>query len=288
MSYQVVAPGKVMVVGEYAVVDGAPAVVAAVDRGVRCTVTPGDAVRIETPGDDRFVRPALAGAPPATYRFEDHNPVDLPSKPGLGGSAAAVVCAVLARSPGLSPAELFAEAFRVHRQVQGSGSGTDVAASSWGGVLRFQAGHAARLAPIEPVVVWSGASAKTGPRVERYLAWTGRRAFVERSTEVVEAFSGDPVAALRSDAELLDRMSREAGVPYWTEALLRIRHLAQEAGGAAKPSGAGGGDVAIALFDDREARARFEAACVAEGLPVIPVRLADGAHVVPQEPDART
>ena len=55
------APGKLFLVGEYAVLDGAPAVVAAVDRGVRCEAWPGgEGLRIETPtGDDRFARPAL-------------------------------------------------------------------------------------------------------------------------------------------------------------------------------------------------------------------------------------
>ena len=46
----VLAPGKLVLVGEYAVLDGAPAIVAAVDRGVRCVLSPGDAV--ETPAAD--------------------------------------------------------------------------------------------------------------------------------------------------------------------------------------------------------------------------------------------
>jgi hypothetical protein len=56
-------PGKLVLLGEYAVLDGAPAVVLAVDRGVVVEGAPGGGgLHIETPdGDDRFVRPALAG-----------------------------------------------------------------------------------------------------------------------------------------------------------------------------------------------------------------------------------
>ena len=60
-----------MVGGEYAVLDGAPALVQAVSAGVTCQVTAHPHLRIDTPdGDDRFVRAALEeiGAPSAHYR----------------------------------------------------------------------------------------------------------------------------------------------------------------------------------------------------------------------------
>ena len=89
------APGKLVLLGEYAVVDDGPAIVAAVDRGVRCRVRPGRGC--STPGDDRFVRAALDGAPAAHYTFEDVRPVHgIAGKPGFGGSAAATVAAVIA------------------------------------------------------------------------------------------------------------------------------------------------------------------------------------------------
>ena len=49
----IVAPGKLMIAGEYAVLDGAPAIALAVDRGVQCTIQVDDCLRIDTPdGDD--------------------------------------------------------------------------------------------------------------------------------------------------------------------------------------------------------------------------------------------
>ena len=278
------APGKLVLLGEYAVLDGAGAVVAAVDRGVQCRVEPADTLRIETPGDDRFVRAALEGAPAARYRFEDWNPVDLPSKPGFGGSAAATVAAVLAAGrPGV-------DAFAVHHAVQGGGSGVDVHASLHGGVSRFPSptplSAPAGLEGWPLVAVWSGESAATGPRVRQYLAWPGREAFVARSAELLDLFPQEPLRALREAWPLLRAMAAGAGILYATDALVRIVALAEALGGAAKPSGAGGGDVAVALFPDPETRARFEAACAAEGLPTIAVRVVGPATSGAGELDA--
>ena len=79
---------KLVLIGEYTVLDGAPAAVLAINRGVRCEVLPGSGI-VTPDGDTRFVAPALEHAPEARYRFSSWNPVDLPGKPGFGGSAAA-------------------------------------------------------------------------------------------------------------------------------------------------------------------------------------------------------
>lgn len=263
----IVAPGKLVLVGEYAVLDGGGAVVAAVDRGVACEVGPGDG--IETPGDDRFVRAALAGAPRAHYRFFDHNPVDLPEKPGFGGSAAATVAAVVAAG---RPAT---EAFALHAAVQGGGSGVDVFAAIHGGVRRFPGGEALACPPM--VAVWSGRSAATGPRVSRYLAWSGRERFVAESRSLVEAFASAPILATAEARRLLVAMAADAGLDYDLPVFARLSELAAARRGAAKPSGAGGGDVAVALFPDPDARADFVAACEREGLRTIPVSVAGPA-----------
>ncbi|MCK6521599.1 hypothetical protein L6R49_09185 [Myxococcota bacterium] len=277
----VLAPGKLVLVGEYAVLDGAPAVVAAVDRGVRCEVRPGDAV--ETPADDRFARAALqaVSAPPRRYRFSDWNPVSLPEgKAGFGGSAAACVAAVvagrIASGHTLSGADA-ALARRVHQEVQGSGSGVDVLASWYGGLRRFEGLTHTALPARRLVAVYSGRSASTGPRVQRYLQWSGRQGFVDESAALADLFAADPIAALQHGFTLLCNMARAAGVEYETPGLRRIVDLAASYGGAAKPSGAGGGDVAVAMFPEAEAEAAFCAACAAEGLPPIPVTIALGA-----------
>jgi len=281
------APGKVVILGEYAVVDGAPSIVRAVDRGVRCTVTAAARRSLSTPtGDDRFVRRALEAvdAPPAHYAFEDDNPVEADEKVGLGGSAAATVAAVVAawrtagREP--SPDEIFARAFAVHREVQGSGSGIDVAASAHGGWIRFEEGRIERLVEGPPcAVVYTGRSASTGPRVERYRALPAsvRRAFVEESRRIVDGFAAEPVGAMRRGAAALRAMADRAGIAYWTDDIEALVALAHDHGGAAKPSGAGGGDIVVALFEDPPRLASYVEAARALGYLLIDVRTASGA-----------
>jgi len=270
----IVAPGKLMLAGEYAVLDGAPAIVLAVDRGVRCDISVSDHLDIETPtGDDRFVRPPLEGHI-GRYVFSAWNPTDLEEKPGFGGSAAACVAATLAA--GL-PAT---DALSIHHAVQGGGSGADVLASIHGGMIRFQDGEATALEPICPVVVWSGKSAETQPRVDHYLASTDRDAFVRASTEIVDAFTGNPLGMLRENANLLMHMSVETGLPYMTPSLAAIQKMARDFGGAAKPSGAGGGDCAVALFPDDDASKAFIAAITARGRTVIPLGVAGPAALL--------
>ena len=280
------APGKLVLMGEYAVLDGAPALVLAVHRGVGCRAVPGGTdLQVATPtDDDRFVRAALeaTAAPAGRYRFFDLDPCDLPGKPGFGGSAAATVAAVLAGG-GRGP-----EAFAIHHRVQGGGSGIDVAASLHGGLVRFQAGEVQRLPVVEPVVVFSGQSASTGPRVTAYRGWSQRADFVASSTALVDAFTADPIPAMAEAGALLAAMARAAGIAYLTPGLERIAALAQAHGGAAKPSGAGGGDCAVALLPDADATRAFEAACAAHGLVVIPVSPAPGASVRAIDPSGET
>lgn len=286
------APGKVVLLGEYAVLDGAPALVAAVSQGVRCTVRPSPELIIETPGtNDRFVRPALtaARAPAARYRFEAHPPLEGP-KLGLGSSAAATVVAVLTalsqRGPTPSAEALHALAYRVHREVQGSGSGLDIAASSHGGVIQVQSGEVRpQPLPALPIeIIATGHPASTGPRVERYLRWADRSDFVRQSIEIADLFATEPVHALRCAGELLVSMARTTGIDYLTAELAEISAIAESCGGAAKPSGAGGGDIAVAVLPDPQARATFRARCADRGLPPLDLTIAPGARRLDSEP----
>ncbi len=270
----IVAPGKLMIAGEYAVLNGAPAIVLAVDCGVRCDIAVSDHLQIETPnGDERFVRPPLEGHI-GHYRFSAHNPTDLPDKPGFGGSAAACVAACLAA--GLASTE----AIGFHKAIQGGGSGVDVLASINGGMIRAQHGKATPLSPILPTVIWAGISAKTQPRIDHYLAQKTDLGFIAASTEIVDGFCEDPIHMLQENAQLLKHMAQKIGLPYMTPTLAAIAKLAREHGGAAKASGAGGGDCAIALFNDPEAESAFQTAAIERGLTLIPVSMAGPAALL--------
>lgn len=254
------APGKVVLLGEYAVLDDAPAVVAGVDCGVEGTYVPGPTHQIIAM-DDRFVGPALASAPTGTYTFTPWNPAPTPTKPGLGHSAAATVAAVMlatmARRTSIDPDHLFARAASVHHRVQGGGSGIDIAASTFGGVLQFEHGITKRL-DVDLTdrlgIAWAGTSADTASRVAIYRASMNRSAFVQRSAALVQTWQTEPIGAFAEAADLLLALDRAIGLGWWIDAYGPLLSLARDCGGAAKPSGAGGGDVVVGVFPDRDRR----------------------------------
>lgn len=180
------APGKLVLLGEYAVLEGAPALVLAVDRRAHATLTTitGDAWEVVSPtlGLEARLRtnatgvawiadpppqlawltgvltrfPALRSAP--TCRIElisdrfYHEHAGARVKLGLGSSAAVTVALLGALHALLGkPAPSLTECVEVHRTIQhGRGSGIDIAASLGGGVSRFQldAEHAPHAAPL--------------------------------------------------------------------------------------------------------------------------------------------
>jgi len=176
---RVSAPGKLFLLGEYAVLEGAPALLTAVDRRAEVTATasggwrltarelgidalelgPDGALPSELDAANRerlalfdAVRSAVMAAHPAT----SFAPLDLAidtsalhhdgHKLGLGSSAAVAVAlsAALANAAGidLSRDALFALASSAHRTAQGgSGSGGDIATSVHGGLLLYTPGE---------------------------------------------------------------------------------------------------------------------------------------------------
>lgn len=148
------APGKVMLFGEYAVLEGATARVAAVETWARVAAhAPADAATyrihgqvVDSPGP--FVEAALATVDALRDAVWDLDSRAFSiecadggrTKLGLGSSAAITVAAVGAARAlaGLSarPQDILGPALVAHRAAQGGrGSGADVAASALGGVV---------------------------------------------------------------------------------------------------------------------------------------------------------
>lgn len=303
------APGKLLLAGEYAVLQpGGVALVAAVDRRIRVQSAPADAWCVESGG----VRWSPGEPVPETLRFaaaavEEARRRGAPArhlittgemsvggrKLGLGSSAAATV-AVLNAALGVTPSdESWRQADAIHREVQGGrGSGVDVAASHWGGVVRFSRHplHAARV-PVHPdwrlVVVRAEQSVGTAPRVasfERFVAEQPAQAqrFVSRSVAAVDALqsalAGDDAQAMaaavgEARAALLE-LQRASGLLLETPSIARAAQIAFDQGACGKQSGAGGGDCAVLVVQGDAARTALIARLEREGLEAFPIGIA--------------
>jgi len=244
---RVIAPGKLVLTGAYAVLDGAPAIVVAVDRyAVVDLVAP----------DDVDVR-----------ALHDHDGRKL----GLGSSAASLVASqgarALARGEDLGDPEVRAILFRgvreVHAHQQRGGSGVDVAAAVHGGALRYVNGSkeaSIRAIELPPGLVlrvfWSGTSARTSELRARVDALCTRSPFALATLHRLAGMAASAVdvrdtpafiRAARDYGRALDALGRAADAPIVPPAFAELAMLAEESGAAFLPSGAGGGDVAVWL-----------------------------------------
>ncbi len=308
------APGKLFLSGEYAVLEGAPAVVVAVDVRARAWTCGPEGEPRESSVFIQEARKAvanhLAGDEAALsaipqVRADSSGFYKDGRKLGLGSSAAVTVAAVQAILGAVSDPErddrfLVARlAGSAHRAAQGGrGSGADVAAAALGGVIRFEGGHALALAEqpcVVVVAVAAGSPASTVDLVRRVEAlskekqsqhWGLRREMAAVAELLAQAHqrrgAAEVVRLSRRYGDLMERLGRAAGAPIVVSAHRRAMELAERLGGAAKPSGAGGGDFAVALFEDPERAEAFSRAAEKEKLLVVPLCFrASGARLEP-------
>jgi phosphomevalonate kinase len=260
---KVAAPGKLLLTGAYAVLEGAPALVIAVDRYALADTSREERASME-------VREAI---------HRDYGPsVDVTalhdgaSKLGLGSSAAALVATLGAiraeRGDDLASAavrdELFAEASGAHERAQRGGSGVDVAASVYGGVLRYVRRGSVRPATLPEGVVWSvfwsGESARTSElrkrvdalRVKDERSWRSVMLPLTDASEGAARACDDGSAeafmsGARAFATALAALGHAADAPIVPARFAALAALAATDGATFFPSGAGGGDVAVHL-----------------------------------------
>jgi mevalonate kinase len=190
---------------------------------------------------------------------------------GFGSSSASTVCVVKAMSEifnlNLSNKEIFDLSFKTVLDIQGKGSGFDVAAAVYGGTLYFVTGgeiiEPLNINSLPLLVGYSGVKADTVTLINKVKA-----SFVGRENRLEEIYSG--IAVLVNDAktaflsndltkvgELMDKNQaylRELGVSidkldYMIEAAIKAGAY------GAKLSGAGGGDCMIALSPEEKKQA---------------------------------
>ncbi|MBX3129638.1 MAG: hypothetical protein KF718_23175 [Polyangiaceae bacterium] len=275
------APGKLVLSGAYAVLHGAPAIVAAVDRYVLADAgRPAELVTDE-------VRAAI-GAERAPW-FDATALRGDGRKLGLGSSAAIVVASLaaleLAREGDSLPDDVLASrvlqpALEAHRSAQGGGSGVDVVASTLGGhhVVRR---HLDELQPQRcrwpkalRVEAWVSSAAASTPELlarVRQLAQAAPARFAEamtRQSAAAEAAAaaldaGDAlglVSALSSQHEALRALGEAASAPIVTPEAGELHELAQASAAVVLPAGAGGGDVVLFFGPDPSTAAFAERA----------------------------
>lgn len=290
----VIAPGRVMLVGEYALLPGGSAVEAAIGCYARAQFIPrmdgGMTLAAEVLEKFHAELGEVATALPAgsvLVTNEDFRRAGVTR--GLGSTAAMAVAAAGAvfETLGLPLESRKPQVFRIaeaarRAAVGDAGSGADIAAATYGGLLRIARpiDGPAQVLPMAPpaglrLVVFSAGPAPAPARVVAALDRHARQdplhhhEVVRQLRDCAQRFLDEigsgratlAVAAAGKYGELLQGLCAAAGEPIMTQAFTRAALLARELGGIAKPAGAGEGDLGVALFATPEAAQRFRRAC---------------------------
>jgi mevalonate kinase len=272
------ASGKIILLGEHAVVYGSPALAAGLDRGVEANARRADRSALElgerrASADDgselsRAFNALLASlaAPPVVVRVQ----LALPPGSGLGASAALGVGISRAVLECVEPAALSAASTRARvlsaadaweRVFHGNPSGIDAAAAESGGCIYFT--RAEGTLPVAVKRTLPLAIAVAGPPSSTRAMVDGVARLAERRPDLVgKSVAG--IGALVDNARLcieagdlpglgklmdLNQMLL-AGLMLSTEAIEKACETARAAGAlGAKLTGAGGGGSVVALAD---------------------------------------
>ncbi len=310
------APGKLLLMGDHAVVYGYSSLVTAVDQRIHASASLIDSADFqleasdihikgykkpikdlgigEIPKQAQFaefaVRNFVERYPlPSGIRIETH--AGFSSTFGFGSSSATTVAVLFALASitctPLSQKQLFDIAYKTILDVQGVGSGFDVAAAIWGGTIVFVGGgkviEPIKISSIPLIVGYTGVKADTAQLVT--MVAEKRKAYPQKVDRIFQAIEKLVVEAkariLEGDWERVGRLMdfnqdylRDLGVS--SEKLESLVSAAKGAGAwGAKLSGAGGGDCMIALA------AKDKCALVAEAIQKA------GGQVMDVLPDAQ-
>ena len=220
-------------------------------------------------------------------------------KYGLGSSAAVVTSVITAilkkylhKDP--IPELIFKLASIAHVKTQGNGSGADVAASSYGGILEYSSFQADWLREayrktdslmelletewtylsVQPITLpaniyicigWTGKPASTAKLVDEILKLkvddpNAFQKFLDSSESAVEKITQGMksnnipmlLEGVKQNRRALATAGDQANVAIETPLLTKLCGLAEQFGGAGKPSGAGGGDCGIAFMSSKK------------------------------------
>jgi mevalonate kinase len=287
------APGKLLLFGDHAVVYGHPCIVTAVDQRVRVTVKKNglDVLHLDAPDvglqaysktiadlGKKELPKGVAFIEMLYKRFLEKYPQkegiivttqsEFSSKFGFGSSSAVTVAFAKALLTlyeiEADNEELFQLCYQAILDVQGVGSGFDVASAIWGGTIYYiKPAKVVRQIPLTdlPLVVgYTGIKADT-PTLVRMVENTYKNEpkrieeIFQRIADITElaltAISGhrwEDVGKLMTESQQLLRKLQVSSIQ-----LERLITATQKAGAlGAKLSGAGGGDCMIALAEETQ------------------------------------
>lgn len=286
---EVSAPGKLMIFGEHAVVYGHPCIVTAVDQRIYLTAERNNSEEFvlnapdvevfdykkplsqigkgEIPKGALFIEAALMQMIKTRkinvtgLKVETNS--EFKSTFGFGSSSASTVCLVKAVSElyelNFSNQEIFDLSFKTVLEIQGTGSGFDVASAVYGGTLYFVKGgekiEELKLKNLPLIVGYSGVKADTVELINMVA-----RRFENRKSRLNEIYNEIEAIVEKAKKFLISENLEEAGKlmnknqKLLIELGVSIKKLDDMIDGAknggaygAKLSGAGGGDCMICI-----------------------------------------
>ena len=278
-SHTASAPGKVILLGEHAVVYGKPALAMAIDLRFRCRITPSQEMTLNSFPLDRAKHPYIShildnhwdGRPLSIETWSD-----IPSGSGLGSSAAlcASMNAAVMASHGPYDEEVCAlRSYHAELGAQGSASPVDTSASVHGRGIAVNLGEGDALWEVRQgdrrwkvshldvpsmtlVVGHTGVHAPTGPLVAKVRRYFQSSSFAKEIVNGIGDITVEAADRLRvGDKESLGRLMTEnhkllsiLGVSG--RELDKLVQAALPHSYGAKLTGAGGGGSMIALTDE--------------------------------------
>ncbi|HMA93913.1 MAG TPA: mevalonate kinase [Polyangiaceae bacterium] len=275
------ASGKIILLGEHAVVYGVPAIACGLDVGARASARlltseqrsslDLDGTSVDSQGESPINRAFRAlleslGSPPVRVVLRS----EIPPRCGLGASAAHGVAIARAVLSALAQEDVdhqlaLTAATAWEKVFHGNPSGVDTAAVLHGGCIRYRIGapvHRIALPrPLTFVVAIADAPASTSDMVSRVARAKHERSAVwqqvlrDIAACVEEAEECLKCERLERLGELLDRNHESlAALDLATPAIERARAVAKHAGAlGVKLTGSGGGGAIIALTHDDSA-----------------------------------
>lgn|SRR3989338_5132641 len=248
------APGKLVLSGEYAVLEGHAGLAMAVGR--RVILSPSEHLSYS-----RLWEAVSQNACEPRFKITSRSLYEGMHKLGLGSSAAAAVC-MAAFMP--SVGDVYSVALTGHRRFSGGlGSGIDVAASYYGGLIRFQNGQATQLnAHFDSralLCVFTQKSQSTRAFLMSVLKYKSEESkdfsrlmddigALTPRWEAVFTQGYDPKSLedlLADNLRLLKKLSDKAKITLFTPEQEKIAQVCSDYQAVSKPSGAGGGDITL-------------------------------------------